>query len=375
MSAGLLQWIEVVVKMSVVAGAVQGAAAYTVLAERLTCAYIQDRIGPNRCGPFGLLQPIADAVKLIFKEDIVPSHVHRVFYVLAPILSLMPALATLAVVPFGATITVGEGRVIALQVADVNIGLLFIFALSSLGVYGLALGGWSSNSKYSLLGAIRSSAQMISYELPLTLSVLAVILVAGSLRLNDIVLSQGAWPWQWHVLGFDSGSTALAGPEGLAWRVLSAVPLFLAAVIFITSSFAETNRLPFDIPEAESELVSGYHTEFSSMKFGLYFLAEYANMLTACSLMVCLFFGGWLFPGWDSAFMQEHQVLLGLASVGTFVAKVAFFMFLFIWVRWTLPRFRYDQLMELGWKRFLPLALATVVLAATWRVVADALAA
>jgi NADH-quinone oxidoreductase subunit H len=367
MSPTWIDWIEMVVKVSLVAGAVQGAAAYLVLAERLTCAYIQDRVGPNRCGPFGLLQPIADAVKLIFKEDITPSHVNRVFYVLAPILSVFPALATLAVVPFGGDVVVGEGRKISLQVADVDIGVLYVFALASLGVYGLALGGWASNSKYSLIGGIRSSAQLISYELSMTLAVLAVVLVSGTLRLNEIVLAQGPWPWQWHAFGFG----AAAAGAGLGWKLVAVVPLFVAAVIFIVSSFAETNRLPFDMPEAESELVSGYHTEFSSMKFGLYFLAEYANMLTGCALTATVFFGGWQFPGWSSPFMVAHPILQGLLMVGTFAIKTLFFMFLMIWVRWTLPRFRFDQLMELGWKRFLPISLACVTFAACWRVVAD----
>jgi NADH-quinone oxidoreductase subunit H len=371
MSIGLVDWIEVAVKVSLIGGAVQGAAAYLVLAERRTCAFIQDRVGPNRCGPWGLLQPIADAVKLIFKEDVTPRHVNRVFYTLAPVLSVMPALATLAVVPFGGEIVVGEGRAIQLQAADVNIGLLYVFALASLGVYGLALGGWASNNKYSLLGGIRSSAQLISYELSLTLSVLTVILVAGTLRLNEIVLHQGPWPWQWHFFGWGGGVADLP----LAWRLGAVVPLMLSGIVFIISTYAETNRLPFDLPEAESEIVSGYHTEYSSMKFGLYFLAEYANMLTGCALVATLFFGGWMYPGWDSAFMAAHPVLNGLVMVATFGAKTLFFMFVMIWVRWTLPRFRFDQLMELGWKRFVPIALACVVAAAAWSVLGDSLSA
>lgn len=360
--------MEVLVKGSVVALGVQGACAYLVLAERRISSYIQDRIGPNRCGPFGLLQPLADAVKLLFKEDIVPDHVNRVFYILAPIISLLPALATLAVIPFGADLVFADGRVVDLQVADVNIGMLFVFALASLGVYGLALGGWASGSKYSLLGGIRSAAQMISYELPLTLSVLAVVLVTGSLRLNDVVLHQGPWPWQWHAFGF--GADAVSSMYW-PWRLLTVIPLFVAAFVFMTSVFAETNRLPFDMPEAESELVSGYHTEYSAMKFGIFFIAEYANMITGAALVVTLFFGGWMFPGWSSPWMREHQLVQGALMVGTFAAKAAVFLFVMIWIRWTLPRFRFDQLMELGWKRLLPIALGCVTAAAILRVAAD----
>ena len=343
--------LETLIKATVVALGIQGAVSYIVLAERWTASWIQDRIGPNRCGPFGLFQPFADAIKLLFKEDILPQHVNKVFYILAPAISLMPALATLAVIPFGGDVILESGRVIQLQVSDVNIGVLYVFALASLGVYGLALGGWSSNSKYSLIGGIRSSAQMISYELSLMLAVLCVLIVTGTLRLNEIVLAQGWAPWDWFLFGF--GDTPMV-------RILSIVPLFVAGVIFVISSFAETNRLPFDMPEAESELVSGYHTEFSSMKFGLYFLAEYANMLTGCALVATLFCGGWLFPGWESL-SQSHPIWFGVVAVGVFCAKVAFFMFLMMWVRWTLPRFRYDQLMVLGWKRLLPAALACVI--------------
>jgi len=356
----LLMFVEVIVKASVVALALQGAVSYLVLVERRTASFMQDRIGPNRCGPFGLLQPLADALKLLFKEDITPRHVHRGFYILAPVLSLIPALSTIAVVPFGPPINVvtKEGtRQVLLQVSDLNVGILFIFSIASLGVYGLALGGWASNNRFSLLGGVRSSAQMISYELALTLAGLTVIMVTGTLRMNEIVLAQGPWPWQWHIFGFGS----------LGERVLTLWPMLVAGVIFIVSFFAETNRLPFDIPEAESELVSGYHTEYSSMKFGLFFLAEYANMLTGSAVIATLYFGGWLFPGWDSAWMQQHPIVLGLCAVGMFVAKTGFFLFVMMWVRWTLPRFRFDQLMALGWKRFVPTALACVVVAAALR--------
>ncbi|MEM7247922.1 MAG: NADH-quinone oxidoreductase subunit NuoH [Acidobacteriota bacterium] len=362
MLASLLEWfqanwsfiVETFIKASIIGGVIQGAVAYIVYAERRTASFIQERIGPNRCGPLGLLQPIADGVKLMFKEDILPNHVNKVFFILAPVLALMPALATMAVIPFGGDVVLEGGRVIQLQAADVNVGALYVFALASLGVYGLALGGWASNSKYSLLGGIRSSAQMISYELPLTLCFLTAIIATGTLDLNEIVMQQGPWPWQWHLFGFGTGTA----------RLISIVPLFLATIIFVISIFAETNRLPFDMPEAESELVSGYHTEFSSMKFGLFFLAEYANMLTGCAMTASLFFGGWLFPGWGHPFFESHPILFGLCGLASFVLKVGFFMFIMMWVRWTLPRFRYDQLMALGWKRLLPLSLACVIGAA-----------
>jgi NADH-quinone oxidoreductase subunit H len=357
-------WLEMLIKGSILALGIQGACAYVVLLERRTASWMQDRIGPNRCGPWGLLQPLADGIKLLFKEDVVPDHVNKPFFIIAPALSLLPALATLAVVPFGEDIVLKSGRVIEMQVADVDIGLLFVVALASLGVYGLALGGWASGSKYSLLGGVRSSAQMISYELSLTLSVLAVVMTTGSLRLNDIVMGQGAYPWQWNLFGHGLAA-------GGAWQLAAAVPLFVAGVIFLTSVFAETNRLPFDMPEAESELVSGYHTEYSSMKFGLFFLAEYANMITGCALVATLFLGGWMFPGWDSDTMQSLPVIRGAIMAGTLVAKIVLLLFVMMWVRWTIPRFRFDQLMELGWKRLLPAALACVVLAAGVRVAAD----
>jgi NADH-quinone oxidoreductase subunit H len=358
--------LEALIKATIVAVGIQGAVSYIVLAERWTASWMQDRIGPNRCGPWGLLQPIADGAKLLFKEDILPDHVNKPFYILAPAISLMPALATLAVVPFGGDVVLESGRVIKLQVTDVNIGVLYVFALASLGVYGLALGGWSSNSKYSLIGGIRSSAQMISYELSLMLAVLCVLIATGTLRLNEIVTQQGWFPTDWFAFGFGDGGIKAA----------SLIPLGLAAIIFVISSFAETNRLPFDMPEAESELVSGYHTEYSSMKFGLFFLAEYANMLTGCALVASLFFGGWLFPGAFAPepgsmfafieqpihdFVSAHPVAFGVLAVGTFCTKTLLFMFLMMWVRWTLPRFRYDQLMVLGWKRLLPLSLACVI--------------
>ena len=297
-------------------------AAVMVWAERRVSAFMQDRLGPNRVGPAGLLQPIADLLKFMFKEDVIPGHVNKTLYILAPIMSLVPALIVFCVIPYA------RGMVIA----DINVGPLLIFALASLGVYGITIGGWASNNKYSLLGGVRASAQMISYELALGLSVIPVVLVVGELNLSAIVAWQAENGWL------------------VFW-------LFPAFVIFLVCSYAETNRLPFDCPEAETELVAGYHTEYSSMKFALFFMAEYVNMVTAASLTVVLFFGGWTLP-----FVTYPEGMLGTFLSGlVFAGKVGFFLFLFIWVRWTLPRFRYDQLMDLGWKVMLPLSLLVIV--------------
>jgi NADH-quinone oxidoreductase subunit H len=286
-------------------------------------AFIQDRLGPNRVGPAGLLQPIADLLKFIFKEDVVPGHVNKTLYILAPALSLVPALVAFCVVPYAR----------GMAIADLNIGILLVFAISSVSVYGVTIGGWASNSKFSLLGGVRSSAQMISYELALGLSVIPVFLVVGDLNLEAVVRWQAEHGWL------------------VLW-------LFPAWIIFLVASYAETNRLPFDLPEAETELVAGYHTEYSSMKFALFFLAEYIHMITASALSVTLFFGGYTLPFVTFPEGAWGTVLSGLV----FAAKTGFFLFLFIWVRWTLPRFRYDQLMDLGWKVMLPGSLAVIVL-------------
>lgn len=331
--------VEILVKIAVVLGGLLGTVAYMTLAERKVSAFIQHRYGPNRVGPWGLLQPIADGLKFVFKEDILPPHVNRVIYLLAPAIILTPALMTFAVVPFGDTIPL-FGRDIRLQIADLNIGILYILALTSLGVYGIALGGWASNNKYSLLGGLRASSQMISYELALGLSIIGVLMITGSLRLNEVV----------------------AGQQRMLWGVLPRWNVFtqpLGCLMFVVSAFAETNRAPFDLPECEQELVAGYHAEYSSMKFAMFFMAEYANMVTSSAVMVTLFFGGWRLP-W---LIPEGATSLGysLLKVAAFAAKTGFFLFLFLWVRWTLPRFRYDQLMRLGWKVFLPLALANIL--------------
>jgi len=331
LGAGL---VGVLFKIALVLGVIMTVVGHVVLAERKVAGWMQDRVGPNRVGPWGMLQPLADGIKFIFKEEIVPEAAHKATYVLAPILALTAALTTFAVVPFSDRLVV-LGREVAPIIADLDIGILWIFAVASLGVYGIVLAGWSSNSKYALMGGLRSSAQMISYELSMTLSVVGVLMVTGSLRLADIVSHQTAGVWN-----------VLVQPVGF--------------LVFLTSAFAETNRLPFDLPEAEPELVAGYHTEYSSMKFLLFYMAEYAHIVLASSLMTLLFFGGWHLPFVEGMLASFSPGIAGLVHFLIFFGKVCFFMFLYIWVRWTLPRFRYDQLMRLGWKVMLPLALANV---------------
>ena len=336
MSDSLVNLIIILSKIAVVQGVLLTAVAYSVYAERRVSAFIQNRIGPNRVGPAGLLQPIVDAVKLLLKEDIVPANANKFIHSLAPSISIIVSLSTFAVIPFGDTITIGD-KVIKLQIADVNIGILYFLAMTSLGVYGVTLSGWSSNNKYSLLGGLRSSAQMISYELSMGLAVLAIILMNGSLELDTIVYSQAGWKWN-----------ILLQPVGF--------------IIFLVSAFAETNRTPFDLPEAEQELVGGYHTEYSSMKFALFFLAEYANVIVSSAMITTLYLGGWQFP-----YLQDFglpPMLVSILQIITFTAKVTFLVLFFIWVRWTVPRFRYDQLMNLGWKVMLPLGIANLVVTA-----------
>ena len=331
----LLGFTIIVVKVLVVFAATMLGVLVMIYAERRVSAFMQDRVGPNRVGPKGVLQPIADGIKFLMKEDLVPERVDKPIFILAPAILLIPALMTFAVIPFGSSINL-FGREIALQVADVNVGILYVLALTSISVYGIVLAGWSSNNKYSLLGGLRSSAQLISYELAMGLAVVSIILLAGSLRLNDIITDQ-------------QGSF-------LSWNIFRQP---LAFLIFLIAVYAETNRLPFDLSEAEQELVGGYHTEYSSMKFAMFFMAEYANMITAAALTVTLFFGGWDVPLLDEGSLGLFGALL---SVLSFILKMAFFLFLFIWVRWTFPRFRYDQLMRLGWKVMLPLALFNIFL-------------
>src|ERR1700756_158772 len=310
--------------------------AYTVLLERKVVGRIQNRFGPSRVGPFGLMQPMADGLKLFLKEDIMPLSVYRPLYILAPVIALACALLSIAVVPFGANI---QYRGIDLfQIADLNIGLLVILGVTSVGVYGIALSGWSSNNKYSLLGALRSSAQMVSYELALGLSLVGVVIRAGSLRLRDIVDIQAT-----HGI--------------LSWNVFGGFQI-VGFFIYLIAAYAETNRAPFDLVEAESELTGGYHTEYSSMKFAMFFMAEYANMITVGCVATLLFFGGWHGP------VLGPKILQPLLPVFWFVAKVFVFLFVYIWVRGTLPRFRYDQLMAFGWKFLFPLAVANLIVTA-----------
>jgi NADH-quinone oxidoreductase subunit H len=325
------------IKVAGVFAVVMPIVAYAVLAERKIAAFIQDRHGPNRVGWFGVLQPVADGVKAFLKEDFTPAHVRKVYFWLAPMIVMIPSLLVMAVIPFGSNIG-GQKMVIA----DLNVGILYTFGIVSLGVYGIVLAGYASNSKYPFLGGIRSSAQMISYEIAMGMSVVPVFLWVGNLNLSQVIEYQTKNGWMlWHAP--------------------------LSFVIFLIASFAETNRLPFDLPESEQELVGGYNTEYSSMKFALFFMGEYANMIAVSAMMVTLFLGGWSLPfaGLNQAAGQS-QILLGVLQIAVFLAKMVMLMGVFIWVRWMWPRFRYDQLMNLGWRIFIPLALANILATAVW---------
>ncbi len=318
--------------------------AYTVLLERKLVGRIQNRWGPSRVGPFGLLQPLVDGAKSFLKEDLIPTGVYRPLYLLAPIISFGCALISIAVVPFGAPI--GPHGMDLFEISNVNIGLLVILGVTSIGVYGVALAGWSSNNKYSLLGALRSSAQLISYELALGLSLVGVVLRAGSFNLRTIVEQQAT--------------------KGIAtWNVFGGFQ-FVAFFIYLMAAYAETNRSPFDLPEAESELTGGYHTEYSSMKFAMFFMAEYANMITVGCVATLLFFGGWTSPFGGLIPPPQNIFVHALVPIFWFVAKVFCFLFLYIWVRGTLPRFRYDQLMNFGWRVLMPLAILNIVGTSLW---------
>ena len=319
------------------------AVAYTVWLERKVVGRMQNRWGPTRVGPFGLLQPAADGLKFLFKEDLTPPHVYKPLFLAAPMIAVIFALTSIAVIPFGNSITIA-GYEIPLQVTDVNIGLLIILGVTSMGVYGVALAGWSSNNKYSLLGGLRASAQMVSYEIALGLSLVGVLIHTGSFSLRAIVDAQGGHFW-----GFIP-----------RWNI---IPQCVGFFVYLMAAYAETNRIPFDLPEAETELVAGYHTEYSSMKFAMFFMAEYANMITVACLATLLFFGGWHGP------LFGPPILQALLPIFWFVAKVFCFLFLYIWVRGTLPRVRYDQLMAFGWKFLLPLAIANLVVTAILTVV------
>ncbi len=311
--------------------------AFWTLVERRVCGFIQNRLGPNRVGPQGLLQPAADGLKNFFKEETLPPFADKFLFVLAPMMAFIPALVTFAVVPMAAPVPTPWGLVTT-AIADLPVGFLYILAISSLGVYGFTIAGWSSNNKYSLLGGLRASAQMISYEVSMGLAAVAVLVLAGNITLPAIIQLQ----------------------QQSTWFVF---PLFIAFFLFLVSSYAETNRLPFDLPEAEAELIAGYHTEYSAMKFSMFYIAEYSNMVTASALLVTLFFGGWDIPftHWDEA---PWTIAKSVATFFAFWTKTLFFLFLYIWVRWTLPRFRFDQLMDLGWKVMLPIALGFVMVTA-----------
>ena len=328
-------------------GFVLGLMNYAVYAERRVSALIQDRLGPNRVGPAGLFQPLADAGKFLLKEQFTPAHVNKLYYYLAPCLAMVPAVITIAVVPFGSTLFG-----VPMVVADINVGILFLFAISSLGVYGIVLGGWASNSKYPFLGGVRSSSQMISYELSLGLAVIPVFLLVGNLRLTSVVQYQ--IDHGWFIAPFIGDWTNLG-------KWLLAIPMFISFLVFMIAVLAETNRLPFDLPEAEQELAGGYHTEYASMKFGLFFLGEYIAMITGSGIITTLFLGGWHFPGIPDG---SHGWIFGLINIAVFFTKVCALIFVFMWVRWTLPRFRWDQLMRLGWLFFFEIALVNIFVVA-----------
>jgi NADH-quinone oxidoreductase subunit H len=315
-----------------------GIAAYSTYAERKVAAFMQDRIGPDRAGPFGLLQPIADGVKMFTKEEIIPNASDRILFILGPCIFMLTALMMSAVIPWGKSFDIG-GMEFSMQVADINIGVLYIMAIASIGVYGIMIGGWASNNKYSLLGAIRASSQMISYELAMGMSIVAIILMTGSLSLREIVDGQmyGHWNVLYQPVGF---------------------------IIFLICAFAEANRAPFDLAECETELIGGYHTEFSSMKLGLYLFAEYVSMFISSAVISCLYFGGYHFPGIDS--LDLPQNIGAIVSVAVLFAKTFFFIFFFMWIRWTVPRFRYDQLMKLGWQILIPLSILNILATGAW---------
>ena len=319
-------------------------AMYSTLAERKVAGFMQDRYGPDRAGLFGLLQPLCDGGKFFFKEEIIPAGAHKPLFILGPVIAIITACISSAVIPWGQELSIG-GKTIALQVADVNIGVLYIFGVVALGVYGIMLGGWASNNKFSLMGAIRAASQSISYEISMGLSLIALLMVTGTLSVGEIVAQQSGFV-NWNIwvqpLGF---------------------------LVFMTCAFAECNRVPFDLPECETELIGGYHTEYSSMKLGLYMFSEYINMFVSSALMASLYFGGYNFPFMDSLGLSQNWITI--IGVVVFFLKIFGFIFFFMWIRWTLPRFRYDQLMNLGWKILIPLAIANIVLTGVITLIKD----
>lgn len=337
----MIDWIYVLEKLVLIAIVITISlviAMYSTYAERKVAAFMQDRIGPNRAGPFGILQPLADGVKLFFKEEIIPNSSNKFMFVLGPSLAMLTAMMTSAVIPWGNELEL-FGRTIPLQIADVNIGILFVFGVVSLGVYGIMIGGWASNNKFSLLSALRGASQVISYELAMGISLIALLMLTGSLSLRTIVEEQVNSNWNviYQPLGF---------------------------FIFFICAMAECNRAPFDLPEAESELNMGYHQEYSSMKLGFYLFAEYVNMFISCAVIVTLFFGGYDIPFLDESTLPVNTA--GILGVASFLIKIFIFIFIFMWIRWTLPRFRYDQLMNLGWKTLIPLALINMLVTGAW---------
>ena len=311
-------------------------AMYSTYAERKIAAFFQDRICPNRAGPWGILQPLCDGAKMFLKEEIIPTNASAFLFIAGPSLAILTACLGSAVIPWGQNIVIGS-RVVELQVADINVGLLYIFGVISLGVYGVMIGGWASNNKYSLLGAIRAASQNISYEISMGLSIIALLMLTGTLSLKELAAQQHSWHWN-----------VLRQPVGF--------------LLFIVCAFAETNRTPFDLPECETELVGGYHTEYSSMKLGFYLFAEYINMFISSAVMATLYWGGYNYPGMDWVLVHTGPTIGPLIGVAVLFAKIFLFIFFFMWVRWTIPRFRYDQLMDLGWKVLIPLAIANIVL-------------
>lgn len=338
--------IDLLIYKAIVAGIIfvltLAVAAYSTYAERKVAAFLQDRVGPDRAGPFGILQPLADGLKFIMKEEIIPQVSNKTLFILGPSIAMLTALMAGAVIPWGDSLVI-NGITYDLQIADLNIGILYVFGVVSIGVYGIMIGGWASNNKFSLLGAIRASAQMISYEIAMGLSIIALIMITGTLSLRDITALQ-------------------AGGENGQWNFWYVVYQPVGFLIFIICAFAECNRTPFDLPECETELVGGYHTEYSSMKLGFYLFAEYINMFVSSAVISTLYFGGYNFPFMHDLGLSHNAItLIGTAAL---FGKIIFFIFFFMWVRWTLPRFRYDQLMNLGWKILLPLAIVNIFLTA-----------
>jgi NADH-quinone oxidoreductase subunit H len=326
-------WIDKLVLVVLLFLISLGIAAYQTYFERKLAGWIQDRVGPDRAGPFGILQPIADGVKMFMKEDFTPANADKWLFILGPGIAMFTSLITSAIIPWGTDLQL-FGRSISLQVAEINIGILFAFGIISIGVYGIMIGGWASNNKYSLFGAIRASSQMISYELAMGISAITIIMISGSLDLRAIVESQ----------------------HGMNWNIFYQPVAFL---VFFICALAETNRAPFDLPECENELIGGYHTEYSSMKLGLFLFAEYVAMFVSSAIMAILFFGGYNFPGMD--YFTDSPNLLSILSVAVFFTKIFILIFVFMWIRWTIPRFRFDQLMHLGWKVLIPIALVNML--------------